>query len=84
MYLYVERDFVIGISYTGIQWLYLIIKVRSYTLEMCLEMVYFLNYTIQQDKNPLNTSNNAAVHTVRRDENNTLFLTAERSTKHKK
>ncbi len=30
MYLYVERDFVIGISYTGIQWLYLIIKVRSY------------------------------------------------------
>lgn len=30
MYLYVERDFVIGISYTGIQWLYLIINVRSY------------------------------------------------------
>lgn len=30
MYLYVERDFVVGISYTGIQWLYLIIKVHSY------------------------------------------------------
>ena len=65
MYLYVERDFVIGISYTGIQWLYLIIKVRSYEVfvmwwceysgdesEKCF---YFLSYTIQQDKNPLDT-----------------------------
>lgn len=31
MYLYVESDFFfIAISYTGIQWLYLIIKVCSY------------------------------------------------------
>lgn len=45
-------------------------------------MFYFLNCTIQQDKNPLNTSNNTVVHTVWRDEKNTLFLTAGRSKKH--
>ena len=37
MYLYVERDFVIGISYTGIQWLYLIINIRSYEFSVICE-----------------------------------------------
>lgn len=44
-------------------------------------MFYFLNCSIQQDKNPLNTSDNTVVHTVRRDEINTLFPTAGRSKK---
>lgn len=30
IYLYVERDFVIGISYTRIQWLYLIINIMVF------------------------------------------------------
>lgn len=42
-------------------------------------MFYFLNCTIQSDKNPLDTSDNAVVHTVCGDENNDLFLTAGRS-----
>lgn len=45
------------------------------TLEMCWMMFYFLNYTTQQDKNPLNTSDNTVLHTAL-EMKTTLFLAA--------